>query len=26
VKANGGEVKGSVRHRLSTNDFSSFLL
>ena len=26
VKANGGEVKGSVRHPLSTNDFSSFLL
>jgi branched-chain amino acid transport system substrate-binding protein len=26
VKANGGTVVGSVRHPLSTNDFSSFLL
>lgn len=26
VTANGGEVLGSVRHPLSTNDFSSFLL
>ena len=26
VKAKGGEVKGAVRHPLSTNDFSSFLL
>ncbi|MCK5933861.1 amino acid/amide ABC transporter substrate-binding protein, HAAT family [Fulvimarina manganoxydans] len=26
VKANGGEIVGSVRHPLATNDFSSFLL
>jgi branched-chain amino acid transport system substrate-binding protein len=26
VKANGGEVVGSVRHPLNTSDFSSFLL
>jgi branched-chain amino acid transport system substrate-binding protein len=26
VKANGGEVKGSVRHPLQSSDFSSFLL
>ena len=26
VKANGGEVKGQVRHPLSASDFSSFLL
>src|SRR5262245_23361751 len=26
VKANGGKILGSVRHPLSTNDFSSFLL
>ena len=26
VKSKGGEVKGSVRHPLSANDFSSFLL
>jgi branched-chain amino acid transport system substrate-binding protein len=26
VQANGGEIKGSVRHPLATNDYSSFLL
>jgi len=26
VKAKGGEIKGSVRHPLATNDYSSFLL
>jgi branched-chain amino acid transport system substrate-binding protein len=26
VKANGGEVKGSVRHPLNASDFSSFML
>lgn len=26
VKANGGEIKGSVRHPLNTSDFSSYLV